>query len=574
MRSIRGADCALLLALLLYACPALPDGPRYLGAGNAHPVRGGTLMIWDEARVRMLDPHIAFDQVSGVIITMLFDSLYTYDRDVKLVPAIASALPQISGDGRTLIVPLRRGVRFHNGREMTARDVVWSFERMLHPDLHSPGAPYYRAIVGLTEYQARLTPHIAGLSAPDAYTFRIELERADQSFVYTLAMRFASPLPREEVERAGSDMRRRPVGTGPFRLVTWDPGVRIVLERHQQYYEPARPYLDRVVFEEGLKRDTAFMRFRNGEVDIVPRMSPADAMLMRTAPWRPYAAVSPQADVFAMFLNVELAPFDNVHVRRAVALAIDRERWARARNFNIRPAGQILPPKVMGHDPKLPHLQRFDLAQARAEMKLAGLEKGLGEPVTLWTSDSSTGRQYGELFQADLAKIGIEVTLKPVSFPVYLEETGKPKTAQIVAGGWSMDFPDPSNLFNLVSRSGIAPQDSMNRSFFSDPELDALLERAIVERNPAVREAMYHQANDFVAEAAPWAIHSNTQALQAWQPYVKGYAPHPMHWLSVHDVWLDLPRQRVAQQLGRTRSERQLATLSPLQIFSLGARPQ
>lgn len=567
MRWIRRPEWLLGTALVLCACPALPEGPRYRGAGSSAPVRGGTLNTWAEARVRMLDPHVAFDEVSGIVITMLYDSLYTYDHDMKLVPAIAQALPQISEDGRTLIVPLRRGVRFHNGRELTAHDVVWSFERMLHPDLHSPGAPYYRAIVGLAEYQQKTAAHVRGLSAPEPYTFRIELDRPDQSFAFTLAMRFAAPMPREEVERAGSDMRRRAVGTGPFRLASWDPGVRIVVERHRQYYDAPRPYLDRVVFEENLKKDTAFMRFRNGEVDIVTRMSPADAMLMKTPPWRPYTRVSPQADVFAMFMNVELAPFDNVHVRRAVALALDRERWCRARNWAIRPAGQILPPKVMGHDAKLPHLQHFDLAAARAEMRLAGFARGLPEPVTLWTSDTATGRQYGELFQADMAQIGIEVLLKPVSFPVYLEETGKPKTAQLIAGGWSMDFPDPSNLFNLVSSAGRAEQDSMNRSFFSDPWLDALLDRAIVERDPQRREAMYHQANDFVAQAAPWAIHSNTQALQGWQPYVKGYLPHPVNSLSVVETWLDLPRKRVAKLLGRTRVERQLALLSP---FSRG----
>ena len=569
MRSTRALEqsarlCSLaLIGALLTGCPALPDGPRYLGAGNASPVRGGTLMMWEEARVRMLDPHAAFDVVSGVLINMLFDSLYSYDQDMKLVPAIASALPLISADGRTLTVPIRRGVRFHNGRLLTARDVVWSFERMLHPDLNSPGAPYYRAISGLSEFQARKTPHIAGLSAPDDQTFRIELTRPDQSFAYTLAMRFASPVAREEVERPGADMKRRPVGQGPFRLVTWDPGVRLVLERHRQYYVPERPYVDRVVFEEALKRDTAFMRFRNGEVDIVPRMSPADSMLMRTGGFKPYAAVGPQADIYAFFLNVELAPFDNVHVRRAVAFAIDRERWARARNGSIRAAGQILPPKVMGHDAALPHLQHFDLARAKDEMRAAGHPDGLDEPVTLWTTDGSTGRQYGELLQADLAKIGIAVQLKAVSFPVYLEETGKPKTAQMVAGGWVMDFPDPSNLFNLVSSAARSEHDSMNRSFFSDPKLDALLDRAIVELDPRVRAALYREANDFVADAAPWAFHSNSQAAQAWQPYVKGYRPHPAYWMAVRDVWLDLPRKRIAQR-ARHDDRQRLAGVLPL----------
>ncbi|HVZ33853.1 MAG TPA: ABC transporter substrate-binding protein, partial [Polyangiaceae bacterium] len=507
--------------------------------------------------------------LSGVIITMLFDSLYDYDHDLKLVPSIAAALPEISEDGRTFTIPIRRGVRFHNGRALNAEDVVWSLERMLQPDLHSPGAPYYRAIEGFADFQAKRTPHLRGLRALDEHTVRIALERPDQSFVYTLAMRFAAPVPREEVER-GRDMRRRPIGTGPFRLVSWDPGVRLVLERHRQYRVPGRPYLERVVFEEAVKRDTAFMRFRNGEGDLAPRMTPADAMLVKSAPWRAYSALSPQADVYALFMNVGLAPFDNVHVRRAVAAAIDRERWSRARNGFIRPAGQIVPPKVAGYDPKLPHLQHFDLAKAREEMRLAGFPHGLPDPVTLWVSDSPTGRIYGELAQADLAKIGVELLLKPVSFPVYLEETGKPKTAQMLVGGWVLDFPDASNVLNLVSSASLAQQESMNRSFFADPGLDALLERALVERDPQRRAAMYREANDFVADQAPWAILCNQQVPQAWQPYVRGYAPHPIHWIKVNDVWLDLPRKRVATLL-RGAATARLAALLPLGF--VGAMP-
>ena len=144
---------------------------------------------------------------------------------------------------------------------------------------------------------------------------------------------------------------------------------------------------------------------------------------------------------------------------------------------------------------------------------------------------------------------------------MYLEETGKPKTAQMVAGGWVMDFPDASNFLSLVSSSMKAERDSSNRSFFSHPYLDALLERAIVERDPEKRASMYREGNDFVADQAPWAIFSNSQGTQAWQPYVKGYRPHPVYWLPVDEVWLDLPRKRVAmtrRALGR------LSLLGPL----------
>jgi ABC-type transport system substrate-binding protein len=537
----------LVVSLLLCAaCPDLPAGPRYLGAGHEKPQRGGTLMLWEEARVRLLDPHVAFDQISGVLIDMLYDSLYRYDRELNLVPNVAAALPEISADGRTLTIPIRRGVRFHNGRALDARDVLWSLERMLSPDLHSAGAGYFGAIEGLEDFQAKKSAHVRGLSMPDAYTVRITLKHADQSFVYALAMRFASPMAREVVEKPGADPKREPCGTGAFRLASWDPGVRLVLERNPYYYWPNKPYVDRVVFEEGLQRDTAIMRFRNGEVDIAPRMSPADAVFMRGGKWKPYTAISPRADTYGLAMNMGMAPFDNVHLRRAVAFAIDRERWSRARNGFIKPAGQIVPPKVAGHDANLPHLQRFDLAKAREELKLAGFPSGLPDPVTMWINDGSAARAYFELAQADLAKIGIQLEPKVVSFPVYLEETGKPRTAQMAAVGWSLDFPDPSNILHIVSKAAIADNDSMNRAFFHDDRVEQLLARAIVERDKGQRRALYHEANDRVAELAPWAFFCNTASAQAWQPFVRGYTPHPVNWLDISDTWLDLPRKRIA----------------------------
>ncbi|HEY6879654.1 MAG TPA: ABC transporter substrate-binding protein [Polyangiales bacterium] len=552
----------LAVSLLICAgCPELPSGPRYLGAGHERPQRGGTLMLWEEARVRMLDPHVAFDQISGILIDMLYDSLYRYDHELNLVPAVAAALPHISEDGRTFTIPIRRGVRFHNGREVDARDVVWSLERMLSPDLHSPGSPYFAAIEGVAAYQAKQAQHVRGLAVLDAYTVRITLTQPDQSFVYTLAMRFASPMPREELAKPGADPKRRPCGTGPFKLAAWDPGVRVVLERHPQYYLPDHPHLDRVVFEEGLQRDTALMRFRNGEVDIAPRMSPADAVSMRSGKWQPYTAITARADTYGLAMNTELAPFDNVHVRRAVSFAIDRERWSRARNGLVRPTGQIIPPKIGGYDAQLPHAQRFNLAQARAEMKLAGFPDGLPTPVTMWINDGSTARAYFELAQADLLKIGITLEPKVVSFPVYLEQTGKPRTAQMSAVGWGLDFPDASNIMHLVSKASIAETDSMNRAFFHDDRVDALLARAIVERDKDARRALYREANDRVAELAPWAFFCNTAAPQAWQPYVRGYKPHPINWLDVSETWLDLPRKRIAALLRQPAQE--LARLLP-----------
>jgi ABC-type transport system substrate-binding protein len=551
MRSIPRRDFLAHAALAslssqLAGCPSVPETPRFLGAGHEAPVYGGTLMLWEESRVRLLDPHIAFDAVSGVVVEMLFDSLYGYDFALALKPVLAAALPEVSDDGRTFTVRIKPGTRFHHGRELVAEDVVWSFERMLSAKLESPGVSYYGALLGLEEYRAGKSPHVSGLGAVDRYTVRFTLSKADQSFVHTLAMRFAAPVPKELLEADPDGFKQRPVGTGAFRMVEWDRGVRVVLDRNAHYHREGLPYLDRVVLEEGLKRDTAFLRFRNGEVDIVQSMTPSDRRMLKKPGFAPYSALASRSDVYGLCMNAELAPFDNVHIRRAVAFAIDRERWARARNFDIRPTGQVLPPGIAGYDDALPNLQRFDLAKAREEMRLAGYPGGYPEPVTMWIGESATSRVYGELAQSDLAKVGIKLVLKPVSFPVYLEATGKPKTAQIMTSGWAMDYPDPSNFLSLLSSSTIAERDSVNRSFYRNPELDALLERALVEVDPAKRVAMYREANDLVAREAPWAFFSNSQAPEAWAPYVKGYRPHPVYTMYLTETWLDLPRRRVA----------------------------
>jgi peptide/nickel transport system substrate-binding protein len=571
MRSIpkrKIAPCWIvaLLSLAVLGCPALPDGPRYQGAGLTKPRAGGTLMLSDEARVRTLDPALATDSISGALTGMLFDGLYTYDHAMKLLPSIASALPTVSDDGLVFTVPLRSDVRFHHGRLLTAKDVVFSIERLLAPESTSAVVSLYAAIRGFAEFRQGKVAHLSGVSAPDSNHVRIELTRADQSFLHLLAMPAMSPVPEDVARERGEEFARHPVGTGPFRLAIWDPGVRIVVEKNPKYFRAGLPHLDRVVFEENVSSETAFLRFRNGEIDIVTRMPPADrAELMQEPKWKPYVERSPQVDVWALFMNCELAPFDNVHVRRAVAFAIDRERWARARNGSLLPTGQMVPPGLLGYDPNLPNVQRFDPQKAREELRLAGFPDGLPDPVQLWEGDQPKSRVYGALAQADLANVGINVELKAVSFPVYLASTTTRGVVPMFAGGWVMDYPDPANFLGLLHSRGIASQSAANKAFYANPKLDRLLDAALVERDAPRRAALYREANDLVAHDAPWAFFANSSLLHGMQPYVRNYHPHPAYWLWVNDVWLDLPRRRVAKQFANRRWP--LAFLSPLEVL-------
>jgi len=287
MHSIRRLSYGLVFLSILVGCPDAPAGPRFMGAGAKTPRYGGTLMLSEESKVRSLDPHLGFDELSGVLIEMIFDSLYSYDQNMLLVPSLAERTPELSSDGLTFRVPLRRGVRFHHGREMTSDDVVWSFERMLDPALNSGAVPYYTSIAGVEDFRERRAPHVRGISAQDRYTVLFTLSKPDQSFIHKLAMRFTSVIPKEVVQSRGKQFAARPVGTGPFMLESWERGVRLTLKRNPNYHRKGLPYLDGIVFDEEIKRETAFLRFRNGELDVIPRMAQQTRHCSRPHPGSP-----------------------------------------------------------------------------------------------------------------------------------------------------------------------------------------------------------------------------------------------------------------------------------------------
>lgn len=557
--ALRGFEPFIGLAFIIGSClltamffPEGPRGPRYMGAGNTTPRSGGTMVFHHESDVRGLDPLVSYDELVAVGLKLVFDGLLDYDRDLHLIPRLAVRMPEQSPDGKLFRFELRRGVHFHNGRELTADDVSWSMHHMLDPDVGSPGFPFYMQIAGVEDYRAKKAKTISGIRVLDRYRIEFALAAPDQTFLNAMALPFSYPVPKENYAAHPLDVALHPVGTGPFIFEQWEPGIRITFRRNPNYWRPGEAHPDKMVYEVNLAREPAFLRFRNGELDHVHRIAIADRLFLEHAKeWEPYRHAYRMLDIWGLTMNCQMAPFDNVHIRRAVAFAIDRERWARTRAYVLAPTGQFLPEGFIGYDANLPEGQKYDLAKAKEEMRLAGVPNGLKDPVTVWMVDGVVMQVYSELIRQDLAKIGIQVKPKYVSFPLYMDATGRPHTAQMQWGGWFADFPDPSNFFdmNLHSRA-ITQADSQNKSFYSNPEFDSLIDRAKVETDPAKRADLYHQANNLIAHDAPWAFVFNTNWLEAWQPYVKNYYPYRV-WMEMYrDVWLDLPRRRADALFG------------------------
>ena len=533
--------------------PKPPVGPRFIGAGSETPRAGGTFVFAAGSNIHTLDPHFAYDTLSTAACRLLYDGLLDYDYRGNMVPSLAASLPEITDDGRVFRFTLRDGVKFHNGRELTAEDISWSMHRLLSERIGSPGYPFFKSIVGAPAYHVGEAETVEGIVVLDSKTIEFRLDEADQTFLNALAMPFAYPIEREHVEalekaEGRTAVARSPVGTGPFSLGNWERGVQVEFERFDEYWNPG-PRPDRMVFLENISADVASARFRNGGLDIIHRPSKVNRLFFRESKaWAPYRAEAPSPSVFALGLNCELPPFDNVHVRRAVAFAVDRAKIERLDPGSVVAATQVLPPMLLPHDPSLPQAQAYDLERAKEEMRLAGYPDGFPEPVVLWVRGEGEAR-FAQLFQQDLKAIGIDIELKLVSFATYLKETGKPRVAQAAFTGWHQDFPDPSNFMDILFHSrSIHPENSENRSFYRNPKLDAILDRARPEVDRAVRMELYARANAILASDAPWVFLYYPIDMFVWQPYVKNFRPHPV-WLNEYrNVWLDLPRKRVSQE--------------------------
>jgi peptide/nickel transport system substrate-binding protein len=531
--------------------PAPPSGPRYRGEGDETPRSGGTFVFSAASNIRTLDPFIAYDELAYTAIRLLFDGLLDYDQEGELMPSLAMAMPTVSADGRVFTFHLREGVRFHNGRELTAEDVDWSMHKMLARDTGSPGYPFFKSLEGVAKYHDGEASRIAGIEVLGRYAIAFHLTEPDRTFLNAIAMPFSYPVPRENYERwaeeSASAVGMHPVGTGPFVLEEWERGVQLNFTRNRDYWRRGEPHPDRMIYLENLSDEVPVARFRNGDLDILSGAPPVHYLFFKDSPaWKPFLEEAAGPTIVGLAMNCEMPPFDNVHVRRAVAFALDREAMKQMLQGRALPAGQALPSRSPGHDPELPELQRKDLDRAREEMRLAGYPDVLPEPVSIKIGEGPGSLRMAQLWQQDLARIGIEVLLRQVSFATYLQQTGKPRTVQAFTSAWHMDFPDPSNILDVLFNSrAIRPENSENRAFYRNPELDAILDRARAEVDPEVRLDLYRRANAIVTRDAPWAFLYTPLEMEVWQPYVKGYRPHPIWSNDYRQVWLDLPRHRV-----------------------------
>jgi oligopeptide transport system substrate-binding protein len=515
---------SLLVAALLFL-PSTACQPSSSGQG--------VLNLWDTGPLK-LDPAIAADMSSYTYVVHIFSGLVHLDQKLNIVCDIAESWKE-SPDGKTYTFHLRRGVKFHNGREVKAADFKYSWERACDPDTGSgTAATYLGDIVGAKDMLAGKAGEISGVKVIDDYTLQVTIDAPKAYFLNKLAYPTAFVVDRANVE-SGKNWWQKPNGTGPFKLKEWKPGQRLILERSQIYYgEPAK--LEQVVFH--FLADDPMALYETGQIDVSPvSTSYIDQVSDETNPLHQDLAVTPELSLYYIGFNTVKPPFDDVNVRRAFCLAVNKERIGKLiLRGMVSEAEGILPPGMPGYNETLEGLD-YDVEKAKeliADSKYGDVSNLPPITLTVEGYGNSIPSYLGAIIQEWQQNLGVEISVRQLETENFLYNLKQEKDEMFVLG-WIADYPDPHNFLDILFYTG-----SENNIFeYSNPTLNALLDQAAIEQNRVVRLAMYQQAEQLVVDDVPCLplFHGTNYILV--KSYVKGYELNPLGVPDLSKVYLE-----------------------------------
>jgi peptide/nickel transport system substrate-binding protein len=469
----------------------------------------GNIIVTYKDDVSTLDPAIGYDWQNWSMIKSLFDGLMDYEPGTTtLMPDLATGYT-VSDDGLTYSFTLRKGVKFHNGREFKASDVKYSLERVVNPKTQSPGAGFFETIKGFAEASAGETESLSGVEIVDDYTVKFTLSQPDAAFLHKMALNFAHIVPREEVEKWGQDFGKHPVGTGAFALEDWTLGQHLIFKANPDYHIAGIPKLESITVEVGQEPVVALLRLQRGEVDIAGDGIPPAKFLevMNDPEYKDLVVSGEQLHTGYITLNTNIPPFDDVKVRQAVNMAVNKDRIVRVINGRAVPANQPLPPLMPGYNDEYKGYA-FDPEKAKGLLAEAGYADGV--ETTLFVANTDPQPRIAQAIQQDLSAIGMKVEIKSLAQANVIAAGGEADQAPMIWSGgmaWIADFPDPSNFYGPILGCGGAVPGGWNWSWYCNEELDAEASKADAMADPSQADARIDMWRDIYTKImadAPW----------------------------------------------------------------------
>ncbi len=487
---------ALLLVLLLPLIAGCSGGSN--GGGEAGVLRRGTA-----SEPPSLDPQVAIGNSASTIVNDLFMGLATRDREGRTVLGIAESY-EVSDDGLVWKFRLKPGLKWSDGTPLGAGDVVWSFRRLMLPETGARYAANLYAIKNARAVNRGAPPETLGVRALDDRTVEFTLERRVPYFLRVLNSNATVPVPRHVIEREGRNWTRPGVmvSNGAFRLVEWVPNTRIVLEKNGNFHDAQAVRLERVIYFPTDDTASLVRRFRAGEVDVVLNFPPDQAeFLERTYPGQ-VRAVS-NYGLYYYMLNTRRPPFDDLRVRRALAIAIDRDGLVqRILKGDSEPAWTLVPSDISDYR-RLPSPEAerpLTERQSEARELLAAAGYGPAKPLAFQLQyDTKEESRQIALAVADMWKaVGAQPALVASDFRG-ITNAARAGRFDAIRYQWFAPYDDPSTFFALV-RSG----SPTNLSGYSNPEIDRRVAAADAAADPADRMRLLAEAER--ALMADWPV--------------------------------------------------------------------
>lgn len=457
----------LLFSLFIIGC----------GKSKEESPNGNTVVIAQGAKPKSLDPYM-YNEIPGLTVTRQFyNTLFTKDEKGEIVPELAESY-EFKSD-KELDVVLKKGVKFHNGDEMTADDVVFSFQRMKE----KPGSSI-------------MVEEIDRVEKVDDYSVKIFLSHPSSPLLFNLAHPLTSILNKKYVESKNDDITVDPMGTGPYKFLSWGSGEKIEMESFKDYFLGA-PKVDGIIFRAISEDSSRLAALETGEIDIAYGVAAIDAQTIEKNDKLELIS-EPTTSTEYITTNVTKAPFNNRDFRYAVAYAIDKQSIIDSIYLGkAKEANSIVNPNVFGYYDGLKGF-KYDVEKAKEYLKKSGIEK---PSFTLYINENPARLQAAQIIQANLNEIGIDVKIEILEWSTYLQKTADGDFSAFL-GGWVSGTSDSDIvLYPLLSTASIGS--AGNRSRYSNSVFDNEVAQARIVTTPEERKEHYKNAQLIFEEDLP-----------------------------------------------------------------------
>ena len=479
-------------------------------AAEALRAGGGTIQVPITGTLHYLDPSLASTVEDAEVLPSIFETLTRDVGGARIVPWLATDFTVEQG-GKRYRFRLRDDVRFHDGRKLTARDVRYSFERLLlNPD--SYGRFFYAPIRGAKALLNGEESDLDGFRIHSADEFTIELDEPVSFFPALISYHSAAIVP-EGSDKFGGTWQEGTVGTGPFRVVNFEPGLRLELERNKAYWRSGYPKIERLIFNFGVAPADILSQFRAGQLSLASDLLPADAEALRREPEfaSGYREIPSLITYYAVF-NTHRGPLKDKRLRQKLAQSIDVASVVRQTVGRLAvPAHGLIPPGLLGHDST--YTPTVPLASAAATERS-------GEELELTAA-------VNPVFFGEYAALAREIARSVIDHKIKIRTVNKTMeewldavsraSVDVVLGRWAADYPDADTFANiLATKNGILGK------LCGSGEVDRLIARGRSETSPAVRHGIYRQIEEIIARDSLLLPLFHEQTYRFARPEVQG----------------------------------------------------